>query len=402
MVLIDLCKLYEFGTIVSQTPADVSKRKSRLIECFNSIEPEGSLAVSVKIKADLERIVERDIELEVPERRLKIIEFLIDHFSNKQLDVKTMSGGKTFLMPPVIMCLFPECQSEELMLCRPNKTENCVPIFTQGGVIKGEVYRKRCRGCNAEYYYSYVEYKSTTGQLMRSYYSRNMNPGQYFSFTNATFFEKELLNVLAEEIVTCNVQFTNWTECYNRLKTADSERLSVKLLVPAWLVFQAWMRCDVNFPVVRDKAGNLDVETVCSYILPSVRRYVDLKWITHCCSKCDTRLVVLDGNAKLYRTVCAFESEKLVSRGSLNTFNECSNNPLPGKSKCGLHDMQESSNDADERVDLCRVTRSMRKELGLDVETLTSEMGCRKKENIHQRQERNKTAGMIYAYRYLV
>ena len=64
--------------------------------------------------------------------------------------------------------------------------------------------------------------------------------------------------------------------------------------------------------------------------------------------------------------------------------------------------MQESSNDADERVDLCRVTRSMRKELGLDVETLTSEMGCRKKENIHQRQERNKTAGMIYAYRYLV
>ena len=117
MVLIDLCKLFEFGTIVSQTPDDVSKRKPRLIKYFNTIEPEGSLAVSVKVKAELERIVERDIELEAPERRLKLIEFLIDHFSNNSLEVKTTSCGKTFLIPSVKTCLFPQCQSKELILC---------------------------------------------------------------------------------------------------------------------------------------------------------------------------------------------------------------------------------------------------------------------------------------------
>ena len=59
------------------------------------------------------------------------------------------------------------------------------------------------------------------------------------------------------------------------------------------------------------------------------------------CSKCNTRLVVLDGDAKAYRTVCSFDSKKVVRKGELNEFQECAESPLPGKLRCGRHQMVE-------------------------------------------------------------
>lgn len=61
------------------------------------------------------------------------------------------------------------------------------------------------------------------------------------------------------------------------------------------------------------------------------------------------------------------------------------------------HDNVEA--EFEERLDTGRLTRSKRKELGISVDELTTELGCRKREAITVRSSRSKTAGMLYAIR---
>ena len=125
---------------------------------------------------------------------------------------------------------------------------------------------------------------------------------------------------------------------------------------------------------------------------------VDAKWKNHECGGCKTKIVVMDGAAKLYRTVCSARQEKITNRGELNQFTACSNTPLRFKQFCKNH-IDDKSGEVKERIDVGVMTRQKRRELGLDVEELTSNEGCRKKENITVRTVRSKTAGMLYCYR---
>ena len=201
-------------------------------------------------------------------------------------------------------------------------------------------------------------------------------------------------------IVTCNVQFTNWATCYNRLSGTEKSPMDYRALIQVWLIYQIWRRFSVSFSVVRDKSRNIDIEEICASLYPKLRQIVDNLWINHNCQYCSTRLVVLDGDAKAYRTVCSFQPKKVIKSGHLNEFIECARSPLPGKDRCHLH-IRETGNDiTEERLDFGTMTRSRRKELGIDVNFLTTEEGCRKRENITQRTERSKTAGMIYCYRW--
>ena len=101
----------------------------------------------------------------------------------------------------------------------------------------------------------------------------------------------------------------------------------------------------------------------------------------------------MDGNAKAYRTVCSFSSEKVEEKGLLNQFVECANSPLPDKTRCRNH-LTENENHPPERLDLGVLTRARRRQLGLDSDTLTEEEGCRKRDMINQRTNRSKTAGI--------
>ena len=59
----------------------------------------------------------------------------------------------------------------------------------------------------------------------------------------------------------------------------------------------------------------------------------------------------------------------------------------------------DKQGDAEERLDTGMMTRAKRKELGLDLDFLTTTEGCRKREAITVRTQRSKTAGMLYTYR---
>ena len=400
MVLINLTKLINLIDIVNKTPKEVSKRRTRLLEAYNELEADTDFTVSIKLSTEASiRLKEAYLDDEEHLRRVKILEELIANLTESKICIPESIMSKVYLLPSITNCTNPQCCGKLLVICRPTRTENSVSVFTNNGVLEGEVYRKNCLQCKTIYFYNYMEKEDDLGILIRSYYQAKESKESYFSITNETFYEKALLSRLTEEIVTCNVQFTNWSTCYNRLFRTDQSPMDYRGLIQVWLIFEMWMRFSIKFPVVRQKSRNIDIESTCEYLYPKLREKVDKQWITHNCQFCDTRLVVLDGDAKAYRTVCSFEPKKVITTGQLNQFIECANSPVIGKDKCCKHIVGGKGDYNSERIDFGKLTRSRRIELSIDIDYLTTDEGCRKRENITQRTVRSKTAGMIYCYR---
>ena len=396
MVVFNFSKLMSLVAKIQATPVEVAKRNEKLLQFYFELESKTEDEVRIYMGCDLERLVERHIDLEDPQRQLEILNQLVCKFTNSKIGVPDSSNLKKYLIPAVEWCLSSSCTSK-LSLCRPSKTENTVPIYTESGRCEGEVYRKSCPTCTSIYYYCYWEYDSPDGNFkIRKYYNKKM---EFFSLTNETFYESALLENLNESIVTMNVQFTNWVDAYNRLKSVTVKKMSYKSVIPAWLLYMVFLKIGLTFPVVRDPiTRNLDVEATCSSVYADYKASVDADWLKHKCHRCTTRLVVLDGDCKAYRNVCAANVVKSKSYGELNEFTACSQSPMPGKSVCEKHNENESQEPI-ERTDLSVITRSRRREMGLSIDQLTSGEGCRKLENINQRTDRKKTAGMLYAYR---
>ena len=134
-----------------------------------------------------------------------------------------------------------------------------------------------------------------------------------------------------------------------------------------------------------------------------VKFEVDNKWINHVCNEvgCKQRFIVIDGNEKLSRLVCAAEKVKIMGNtGEVNSYDLCINNPVRGNqfvenSKyCRVHD-KENSGLTDEQIDLRPITRAYAR--NMIPNTLTIESGCKKEKNIDRFHSR--TAEMFYIFR---
>ena len=99
-----------------------------------------------------------------------------------------------------------------------------------------------------------------------------------------------------------------------------------------------------------------------------------------------------------YRTVCSADVTKITKKGEMNEFVACPASPLPGKDRCISH-LKDASSQPIERLDYGIMTRSKRRELGLAIDLLSTNFGCRKSKDVAVRSERSKTAGMLYCYR---
>ena len=196
MVLMYLNKVAHFADTVANTPLCVSKRKFKLIREYNMLADDISgVVVSVKIPALLERVKEIHLDSEDENKKVKILEYFIDKYTTEEF-ILTASKAKKYLIPSPKICLRQDCCGTPLNLSNPSRTDNTVHIFTQRGGLKGEVYRKKCPKCEAVYYYNYFEKKDDV-QVVRKYYD---GVETYFSVTNASFFEKEMLENLTEDI----------------------------------------------------------------------------------------------------------------------------------------------------------------------------------------------------------
>ena len=183
-----------------------------------------------------------------------------------------------------------------------------------------------------------------------------------------------MLQDLSEDVFTCEVRISSYVEKYNRVWKSSNVIMSKKRIFEAWMIYIIHERIKVQFEMKRKESRNIDIEAICSELYPLLRESVDQKWLRHKCEKCKTRLVVLDGNCKAYRTVCRARGEKIISTGRLNEFTCCVASPLPSKEYCSVH-LNDGTGSTIERLDTGVVTRSMRKELGLDIDELTSGSG---------------------------
>ena len=393
MVKVNLSKFLQLIDAVNSCPAGIPHRVIKLFDTYEKTSATSDYVVSLYVSAHLERLKESHLDSEESKRKMAIFSEIIETLTSKPISVPCSNERKIYLVSPLETCN--NCGSDSLVTVRPSRHGAEGIVYTRDGSHPAQVYHKHCRQCLATLYSCYTEFGEEKS-LTRRYLP--LCDIKYFSITMKTFFDIKLLEELTEDIFTADCRITSFVEKYNRINSSSVE-LNKKRIFSSWLIFSISKRLPhcTEFPVIRDKDRALDIEAVCSVLYSMLRKNVDAKWINHICKKCDKRTLVMDGAAKVYRNVCAAKPEKIVSHGELNQFRACSNSPVPGDIFCKNH-KGDKNGETDERLDV-RLTRSKRRELGIDVDFLTTTEGCRKRENVNVRTQRSKTAGMLYAYR---
>jgi len=159
-------------------------------------------------------------------------------------------------------------------------------------------------------------------------------------------------------------------------------------------VFNPWPRCT--------KTKSLDLELLCKEKFAEIRMIIDKKWMGHACNEpgCKERFIVIDGNEKLYRFICATEKKKVMGNpGEVNSYELCIGNPVRGNQYknndkyCQYHVNEESAATI-EQLDMRLMTRSLAKLMPF---TVTSGEGCKQEEKVDKFFLR--TAGMFYVFR---
>lgn len=392
MVKVNLSKFLQLIDALNSCPVGIPNRVEKLFDIYEKNSATSDYVVSLHVSANLERLKESYLDSEESKRKMAIFSELIETLTNKPISIPCCNESKIYLVSPLETCNI--CGSDKLVTVRPSRHGTEGIVYTRAGSQPAEVYHKHCRQCLATLYSCYTEFGETP--LTRRYLP--LCDIKYFSVSMKTFFDKNLLEELTEDIFTADCRISSFVQKYNRINSSSVE-LNKKRIFSSWLIFSICKRLPncTEFPVIRDKDRALNIEAVCSVLYPSLRKKVDSKWINHICKKCEKRILVMDGAAKVYRNVCAAKPEKIISFGELNQFRACSNSPVPGGTFCSNH-VGNQNGEADERLDV-RITRSKRRELGIDVDFLTTTEGCRKRENVNVRSQRSKTAGMLYAYR---
>ena len=275
---------------------------------------------------------------------------------------------------------------KDLVILKHNGKGKTVVLYSEKGGHPAMVYNKHCSSCKSIVTPCYTDFDG-----VRRYHEGMKR----ISVTAETFFDVTYLNVVTEDLFTSSCRFDDITARYNRINNKGIE-MNKKRLQSAWFMFSIVKRLGgVKIPIIRDKTHGIDMEKICEGLYPELRKFIDLKWREHQCTECSSRTIVMDGAQKLYRSRCAAQPEKILRVGNLNEFIACSAAPLPGKKFCINH-VNDKYGKSAVRLDSGVVTRSQ--ELGFEEDILTTG-GCRKKDKIAIREDRQRTAGMLYAIR---
>ena len=392
-MLINLSKFLMITQAIDACPVGVPKRNEKIYAQFKSFTPTSDHVISIEVAAHLDDFLDTNIDEKNEDQRKKIVFDLIQAYSLNSLRFPKDSTD-VHLISPLTKCDL--CDVGELSVVRPDRVGRTCLIYSEHGARECTVYHKFCRICGAKIYPCYSEKVLPDKKVTRKYL--RLNQVAHFGVTNETYFTKKFLENVTEDVFTCHARINNIVLKYNRLNS-NSVELNKKRLQSAWIIFSIVKRMEeVSFPVFRDTDGGIDIDAVCGYLYPQLKKKIDSKWIKHYCENCKTRVVVMDGACKVYRTVCSARGEKITNAGKLNEFTACSRSPLPGHNFCQIH-MNDKPGEVADQLDASRMTRQRRKELGLDIDELSSNAGCRRKENINVRTKRSKTAGMLYCYR---
>lgn len=293
MVLVNLCKLLLLIQCIQDCPHDVPKRNQKLFDAYYLFKATSDDLVSVEVNAELESPKERKLDDEDDQRRKKILENIIKIYTESNFEFPPNSNT-IYLIPPINSCINCHCN---LVTVRPDRRGRGILIYTKEGPRMAQVFHKYCNACSCKAYYCYSEFE-VDGILMREYHT---SPTKYFSVTQDTFFKLDLLEDLTEDVCTSDVRFVRWTEKYNRIYNNQETKLVKNRVFPAWILYSINKRVPLRFNVIRKSDRQLDLDEVCKEVYPALKTHIDKKWLSHICKRCETRLVVMDGNAKVWR-----------------------------------------------------------------------------------------------------
>ena len=287
--------------------------------------------------------------------------------------------------------LFPE----ETFCCRGFRIDpraSSVKIFDINGITTGVNYHGVCKECKTIYYHNYVE----SGNVRRF----KCHPGQdLFSLTSCVAVSKRLMTRFELQASISFTSFEKMAAIYN--EENNSREINAQLIEEHYFIYKiTQIKSEMQWH--RKKNSHIDIEKICEEAYTEIKSAVDIKWMEHRCADigCRERIVVCDGNEKLFRYICAKEIEHVSGgTGQLNTRQRCTRNPLRGNQSvasskyCPEH-AECLTSTINERIDLHPMTRGNARKLH---EVFVSEEGCKLEANLDKYSER--TAGMFYLFR---
>ena len=298
------------------------------------------------------------------------------------------SLAPTFALPSKVWC----CGKTIKILSRHANLK----LYDVGQVRELKSYHGKCQRCKTSYYHGFSE----TSDGKRFFNVDNCN---FLMFTSGLAFSKSFLKFVDGLICIGGTTFEAAANVYNH--TVDhnhNEVLNSDRLEAAWYLYRT-LDYITEFSVWPRKPNHeLDVEALCKMVYPQIKEMINKKWINHICEEkgCQKRAIVIDGNEKLYRFICASEKTRVIGNaGEVNRYDLCIRNPVKGNksteaSKYCLQHLENKSAITEEQMDLRPITRSYAKNI---TKCPNSEEGCKKTENINSYYDR--TAGMFYIFR---
>ena len=98
-------------------------------------------------------------------------------------------------------------------------------------------------------------------------------------------------------------------------------------------------------------------------VYSQIKEVINKKWINHICEEkgCQQRAIVIDGNEKLYRFICATEKTRVIGNtGEVNRYDLCIRNPVKGNqsteaSKFCLQHQENQSAETEEQIESTKI-----------------------------------------------
>uniref|UniRef100_A0A7M5XKB2 Uncharacterized protein n=1 Tax=Clytia hemisphaerica TaxID=252671 RepID=A0A7M5XKB2_9CNID len=237
-----------------------------------------------------------------------------------------------------------------------------VTAYDINQVTIAKSYHSRCKKCKRTFSYGFIDEKSGMRKL-------NVDR-DYIMFNNVTAYSKRLMKYIDNMITIGAVSFEKLSEIVEG--NWESNKINPDRIEEAWFIYRILEFMNVFPEWPRHTSSKaLDLESLCHFNFPEIKRMIDSLWINHICSEvgCKERFIVIDGNEKLYRFICSAEKKKVTgNKGEVNGYDMCIRNPIRGnqfkKSErlCEEH-LNGSSGSTVEQLDIGPVTRSMTKSL---------------------------------------
>ena len=266
-------------------------------------------------------------------------------------------------------------------------------LYTDDGVIKARSYHSRCKKCKSNYYHGFSE--DCEGK--RTF--EDLKDLDVLIFNSGVAFTKSLMNRFDKLICIGAMTFEKLAEYYQSLHSVD---INPDRIETSWFFFRILHHVRVFDQWPRKKSKELDVENVCGLVFDDIKDNLQKLALQHVCDDigCKEKFIVIDGNEKLFRAICATDKEKVDSiPGAINGYKVCINNPLRGNQHskvsqfCAQHQHNRTA-PVHDPLDIRAVTRSMTKDIPSSLSTAD---GCKKVENVNRFF--NRSAGMFYVYR---